>query len=88
MRRQRIIKWIENYLSKIENKPKPILKLFLRGIKGRLQIEYSRPYNFYLTLGSFIGTYAFFKYLISFRENQMNVKGYSWFVPEYVYRVR
>lgn len=36
MRRQRIIKWIENYLSKIENKPKPILKLFLRGIKGRL----------------------------------------------------
>lgn len=67
--RKKIIKYIENYLLKIENSPKPILKLFLKGIKGRLEITYTRPYNFYITIASIIGVYAFAKYLVSFREN-------------------
>jgi hypothetical protein len=65
--KQRVIKRIDQWLIKIENRPKPLMKLFLKGIKGRLEITYSRPYNFYISVGSLILTFAFAKYLVSFK---------------------
>jgi len=44
-----------------------LLKLFLKGIKGRLLINYSRPYNFYISVGSLILVFATAKYLVSFK---------------------
>lgn len=78
--------WVTKKLMKSDNKP--LMKLFLLGLKGQLQREKTKPYGFYPRAISMILSLCFAKWLTDLYKMEMDKKGYNWFVPDYVYKVR
>jgi hypothetical protein len=81
-----IKEWVDRQLSKA--KSKPLLRLFLLGLKGQLEQSRSKPYSFYPRAISAVLSLCFAKWLTDFYKLEMDQRGFNWFVPEYVYRVR
>lgn len=78
--------WIQQKLRKANNQP--LWRLFLLGLKGQLDQSKTKPYSFYPRVISAILSLCFAKWLTDFYRMQIDVKGYNWFVAEYVYKVR
>jgi hypothetical protein len=78
--------WIERQLNQAINKP--LLKLFLLGIKGQLETKKSKPYNHYLRIFGWVLSYAFARYIVDYSKNEIDRSGYNFFIPEYIYKVR
>ena len=78
--------WIDKQLKNSEGKP--LLRLFLLGAKGQLKHKGSKPYGFYPKVISAVLSLAFAKWISDIRKQELDHKGFNWFIPEYVYNVR
>lgn len=56
--------WVENQLKKATLKP--LMRLFLIGLKGQLDNKTSKPYSFYPRLFSAVLSVCFAKWLTDF----------------------
>jgi hypothetical protein len=65
--KQKVTQWVKNKIEKSKNQP--LMKLFLLGVKGQLEYNYPKPYNYHLRILSFIATLAFGKWILSFKRN-------------------